>query len=224
MSEKDIKAVMQDTKDVDTSNEFGGMIVGETKAPFRDPERGGGQTRIATLKYPWNHVVTAYCSRFPTNDQYFPYIKKTEILEHKEEGDTVSETRRVSIDPGMPGWLKTLTRLHYFTFVEKSFIDYKKKIMKLDTEMESLSTYANVLEDCTYSQDPENPEWTKKEQTAYCKINVWVPFGYQDSIEGYGSWIFTERAKDALRQEKNLIENIIANGGKYTPSNKTDEI
>jgi hypothetical protein len=201
-----IKATLVDTKDDLPWAE--GKIEGETLAPFRDATRGAAQTRIAVMKYQWSHVVEAYERRFPTNT-LFPYIEKTEILELEKTEHTKREVRRVSIDPGMPGWLKTLSRIQNFVFIEESNIDYKNKIMKLFTKNESLSSYVSVNEDCTYKQHPENSDWTWKEQTAYYKLHTYL-FGVESRIEAYGSWIFTERAKDALKQEKTLIEQIVA--------------
>jgi hypothetical protein len=76
--------------------------------------------------------------------------------------------------------------------------------------MESLSSYATVTEDCEYRQSAENPEWTEKEQTAYYKLHTYL-FGFENRIENYGSWIFTLRAKDALKQEQALIEETMKN-------------
>ncbi|KAL9646774.1 hypothetical protein ABK040_001196 [Willaertia magna] len=198
-----MKAIMEDTKD--DPNFYGGNIEAETKAPYRDPIRGAAQTRIAHMKYPWDLVVRAYEQRFPKNPTFFPYINNTEILEKKETETTKYEVRRVSIDPGMPGWLKSLTRIHDFVFVEKSTIDWKNKKMTLYTENETLSTYAHVSEDCTYQQHPDNPNWTYKEQTAYYKLKVRL-FGIEGRIEQYGGYMFIERARDALLQEKKQVE------------------
>jgi hypothetical protein len=106
--DEDMQGVKVDTIDEDLERETRGMITGLTRAPFRHPERGAGQTRVATLKYPWLSVVNAYERRFPTNPQFFPYIENTEVLERVETATTKSETRKVSIDPGMPGWMKTV--------------------------------------------------------------------------------------------------------------------
>ena len=185
-----------------------GKITSETLAPFRDAKKGAGQTRIATMKYPWSTVVEAYERRFPTNS-LFPYIEKTEVLELKETESTKREVRRVSIDPGMPQWLKTLSRIQNFVFIEESDIDYKNQTMKLFTRNETLAYYTTVNEDCIYKVHPENPQWTWKEQTAYYKLHTYL-FGVESKIEHYGSWIFIERAKDALKQEKILVEQIAA--------------
>lgn len=203
-NEEHIKGTLEHTKDELPWAE--GKITSETLAPFRDSVKGAGQTRIATMKYPWSTVVEAYERRFPTNT-LFPYIEKTEILEKEVTSDTKREVRRVSIDPGMPRWLKTLSRIQSFVFIEESSIDYKNKIMKLFTKNESLSYYTTINEDCIYKVHPENPQWTWKEQTAYYKLHTYL-FGVESKIEHFGSWIFIERAKDALRQEKILVEQI----------------
>lgn len=201
-----IKATMTHT--IDNLEWAQGKITSETLAPFRDPVKGAGQTRIATLKYPWIHVVNAYEKRFPTNP-LFPYIEKTEVLQLETTETTKREVRRVSIDAGMPGWLKSLSRIQNFVFVEDSFIDYQKRVMQLKTKNESLGYYTTIDEDCTYKQHPDHPEWTLKEQTGYYKLHTWL-FGVESKIENYGSWIFIERAKDALKQEMTLIEKIMA--------------
>jgi hypothetical protein len=204
--ESEMKATLVHTKDsLDWAE---GKIESETLAPFRDPVKGAGQTRIATLKYPWKYVIEAYEARFPTNP-LFPYIEKTEVLLLEKTKHTKKEVRKVSIDPGMPGWLKSLTRLHSFVFIEESFIDYQNKYMKLFTRNDSLSRYVSVSEDCVYKQHLENVDWTLKEQTASYKLHTYL-FGLESKIEDYGSWIFIERAKDALKQEKILIEKIMA--------------
>ncbi len=187
-----------------------GKVTSETLPQFRHPELGSGQTRIATLKYPWGSVVHAYESRFPRNP-LFPYIENTEVLESEQSEHVKREVRRLSIDPGMPGWLKTFARIKHFVFIEESIVDYQKRMMTLNTRNESLVYYTSVQENCVYRQHPENEQWTLKEQTGYYKLHTYL-FGWEKSIENYGSWIFVERAKHALQQEMTLIEQLLAEG------------
>lgn len=198
-----------------------------------DEVKGGYQTQLSLLKYPWLQVVQTYQQRFPTNPE-FPYIKNTEILqsekEYNKKNQLVKETitRRVLIDPLFPHWLQKLSGTDSLAFVEKSIIDYEKQEMILATHNDSLSRYVSIYEDCVYratnastlSEYKSNTEnnilfskqsplqHTYKEQTGYLKLHLRL-FGIEHRIEKFASYIFIARAEDAIQKECQFIASFV---------------
>lgn len=113
-----------------------------------------------------------YQNRFPTNPLW-PNIDGAEEYDREEskDGKQVKFTRRVMFKLPLPGWLcmvicvleystkKKLTGASNLVFIEKSELDYQKKVLKMYTVNESLSSKALMTEYAKYVVHKDNPKW-----------------------------------------------------------------
>ncbi|XP_071508686.1 SEC14-like protein 1 [Diadema antillarum] len=175
------------------------------------------QSPVRVYQFPFELVMKAYDRRFPTC-KMIPIFVGSEIMsEYKSDDGAIHVVeRRCKLNPDAPYLLKKIAGVEYVYFLQKNDLNMKERTLKIEARNESFSSRIGILEGCTYTVHPDNPNWTCFEQTASLEVKSF--FGFENTVEKIAAKQYAANIKKGKEVLLYYIHEIIKEGVERIPT------
>eukprot|EP00474_Spongospora_subterranea_P010329 CRZ10787.1 hypothetical protein [Spongospora subterranea] len=160
-----------------------------------------------TYKHPWTTVSSAFWKKYP--NPAYPHVQEIDCFErflNPKTGDLVTR-RLITADTNFPSFLNSLGAPRSAYGIEESTVNSGDKKLVLKSRNLTGSEFVVVEETCTYSQHPDNPDWTVYTQQA--TITGTAPV-FPSRFESHGLSRLQTQAKDGLEVMEKICQNMTA--------------
>lgn len=129
------------------------------------------------LEHPWDTCVEGYLRRFP-NHPRITVLSNSHLLSESvsHDGSVRTTIRRCVLEIEIPAILKKVLGSSKLNFIQEMKIDYKNRIMAINTANEFLVGRLEICENVMMAPDKNQGSITKFEQVASMKLPGFVPF------------------------------------------------
>lgn len=162
-------------------------------------------------------VMAAYERRFPTCPM-IPIFLGSDITEEEKSDDGAIHiiTRRCRLNLDAPYILKRISGVEHLIFIQRNSLNWRQRTLKIEAWNESFSSRVHVLEGCTYTVHPDNPNWTCFEQTASLEIKSF--FGFESSVEKLAVKQYAASLKKGKEILMHYLNELQEEGVTYIPT------
>eukprot|EP01103_Thecamoeba_quadrilineata_P010597 TRINITY_DN2329_c0_g1_i1.p1 TRINITY_DN2329_c0_g1~~TRINITY_DN2329_c0_g1_i1.p1 ORF type:complete len:169 (+),score=19.73 TRINITY_DN2329_c0_g1_i1:222-728(+) len=146
-----------------------------------------------TYKHSWADVSMASWKKYPCAER--PDVLSVDIIEKKyDEATGVLTGKRIIINKSkIPSWINMICRSSgLLLFYEEFTVDPKNQVMILKSKNLSFTSTIQSEEVCSYTIDPQNPNWTQLRQDMTVTA---FPRGIRSRLESYSATKFREYAQ-----------------------------
>lgn len=151
-------------------------------------------TSNVTLKYPWDHVVTAFWQRYP--NPYSKHVLSEDTVVRCVANGLLSTKRFITKTNPVPKWGRKIIHSRDVSIVEESTLDRESRTFVTYTRNVGLLGFMTVDEKVSYRQDPDNPNYTEVKREAWINSQM---MGLSTVLQKFGLERFRHNAVNATK-------------------------
>mmetsp|Transcript_8015 Transcript_8015/g.21248 ORF Transcript_8015/g.21248 Transcript_8015/m.21248 type:complete len:192 (+) Transcript_8015:182-757(+) len=133
---------------------------------------GLSEVQEHVYRHRWDVVTSAHWRKYP-NEKCSQVMRVDTLDRRVDAGSRALHTTRLFTGASpVPSFLSFLIPQKPVYAVEHSVVDPERRAMTLEMRSLSFASLLQVCERCTYTEHPENPNWTVFRQEWHCEWNV----------------------------------------------------